>query len=473
MVEPTERSDRIELARRTVLKGAAGLGTAGLAGSAGVGTAGAVVNRGWGWGLDHTALGDAELAFEDDALVVSGVDDGESGVNVSLGESQGVTVDTTLDWEVPVESYREFRTRGVVDGEPGVDLGLLRSVRVDSPDGFGFEPTFENLGSESYTFEVYDEGELVGRQEGAVDPAYIPDREPRLDIVIKIIWTDAGPIVVIVVVGLLDPIIGPRMNEYVGDEIRLVPEDVEVVPDAVTDLDVVGAGREQFTIHGEAVHALGNPHRQRGNARLHPTDSGEALDVTNVGESGTHGVAVGTGGDPRADLTLRDFDLTEAEASATFDARGTLDGTPDALLGSASVTNVGGEFEVAADFTHLGTDAVRVEGFVDGEKTGETTGEAGVLGYVGGVDLVGWCGSDGDPWPPDDPEPPIGLHFKFGDGEPVPIPAEFADGTEFEADELRFSPLEPDAEVTAVSEFGLGAARVGDFAVVDEQVGPR
>jgi hypothetical protein len=463
MARQSDRSDSTGIERRTLLEGVAGLGAVGLLGGATTGTAGAVVVNSWNWfgGLEHAALGSAEPGLDNGTLVVGGLDDtGDSGVNVSLGEAGGVAVDTTLDPAVPVESYREFRSRGVVDGETGVDLGLLRSVRTGDPDGFGFRPDFQNLGSESYTFEVYQNGDLVGGVDGATGRAYIPDRDYEYEIKIVIIWTDAGPLIKIIIVGLEDPIIGPEMDEYPGDEIRMIPENVEVVPDAATDLNMVAAGREQFTVDAEALHAMGNPHRRRGGARFEAGNLGTELTVDNVGSSGEDGVAVPLDDAESLAVHVKDLDVAEEEEWLEGYYFGPAGGWPSPPIHYASLTNVGGELEITADFTEQGTDYVHAQVFESGDLVGETAVEAGVVGHVGGEFRDGWCGSDGDGH----------IDFDFEeDGDPIPHPMVFADGTELEGDRLRLGPAEPTDPVTELTEFGIRTANTDSFRIVDER----
>ncbi|MFC7082372.1 hypothetical protein [Halorussus caseinilyticus] len=463
MVEPPDQSDRIDSERRTLLQSVAGLGAAGLLGGASVGSAGAVTTGGWDWfgGLEHTALGSAEPTLENGSLVVPGLDDtGESGVGVGLGEAGGITVNTTLDPSVPVDSYREFRNRGVVNGESGVGIGRFRTVRTDSPNGFAVEPNFENLGSGSYTFEVYDRGDRVGRVEEATDPSYIPDRDVEFEIKIVVIWTDAGPIIKIVIVGIEDPIIGPRMDEYVGDEIRIRPENLDAVPDAATGLDVVGVGREQFTIDDEAVHAVGRPHRRLGNARFDPVNLGSSLGVGNVGSSGEDGFGIDLDGVQSFEFEYRDLDLTVEGAVLEGYYFGPYGGWPIGPPPVASLTNVGGELEIRADFTEVGSEAVHARVFEGNDIVGETTLEAGVVGTMPAEFVDGWCGSDGDP---------PGIEFRPGDGgDPVPLPFAFADGTELEGDRLRLSPVNPTEDLSGLSEFGARVANVEPFGIVNE-----
>jgi hypothetical protein len=457
-----KQPDHVDDERRDVLKGVTGLAAAGLLGGFGSSTAAATTTD---WeqfaGLDHTPLGSAEPFVEDGSLVVSNLDDtGESGVNVALGEAQGVTIDTTLDWSDPYESFREFRSTGIVDGASDQPLGMLRSRRVDSPDGFALTPDFGGIGADTHTWEVYDQGELVGRQEEVADAAsYIPDREPNVEAVVIIIWTDTGPIIIIVIVGSSGPVVGPRMNDYVGNEIHLVPETPEVTPDAVTDLDVVAAGRDQFTIDDESLYAAGNPNNRRGNATLEGFDAGRTLGVSNVGSAGGDGVGVELDGGKQFRTELDGMDLSPTESSAQFDLTGTFDGTADSPLGHASLTNVGDALEIEADFRDVGADGVRAAVFDNGEKVGETTVEPGVIGSVADPTLVGWCGSDGD-------DVIIIIIIII---IPEPLPHEFSDGSEFVGDELRLSPTEVSGEITELSEYGIEGANVDSFGVLGDR----
>lgn len=456
-------TDNIDGERRDVLKSVTGLAAAGLLGGVGTGTAGAATSEEWSQfaGLDHTALGSAEPFVENGSLVVSGIDDtGESGVNVGLGEAEGVTVDAVLDWSNPYGSFREFRSRGIVDGSSGEELGLLRTERVDSPDGFALAPDFGGIGADTHTWEVYDQGELVGRQEEVDAASYLPDRGSEVTADVIIILAGDDVIIIIVVVEESGPIVGPRGDEYVGNEIHLVPESPAVMPEAVTDLDVVAAGRDQFTVHDEGIHALDNLHRQRGDSFLRGANGGGALGVSNVGSSGGDGVAVELDGGKQFEARLDGLDLTSSESSVDFDLTGTFDGTADSPLGHASLTNVGDQLEIEADFRDVGAETVRAEVFDSGEKVGETTVEPGVIGSVADPTVVGWCGSDGD-------DVIIIIIIIIIDDEPLPY--EFSDGSEFVGDELRLSPTEVSGEITELTEYGIEAANVDSFDVLDER----
>lgn len=118
------------------------------------------------FGLNHTALGRAELSLVDESLVVSNIGPGGlDGVFVELNQA----TQFRMTWQDVNDSGASNTTllNFVVFGSTGGEEDILSSIFLEqtqrdvrTPTMF-IETDFRNLGATAHTFEVYNDGVLV------------------------------------------------------------------------------------------------------------------------------------------------------------------------------------------------------------------------------------------------------------------------------------------------------------------------
>jgi|GEM_PF-3882830 len=123
-------------------------------------------------GLTHTALGGATLAVVDERLIVSNIGPGGlEGVLIDLGIARRVrTVWQDFSAEANFATLLQVVTLGTLAGhaaESTIGSLFVAPIERDLPTpGLAIEVNFNAIRAHSYTFEIYDDGTLVGSQTG-------------------------------------------------------------------------------------------------------------------------------------------------------------------------------------------------------------------------------------------------------------------------------------------------------------------
>lgn len=270
-------SGTVDGRRRRFLRGVAGVGVA----LSGVGTAAAregvdaITGRPAALadevvfdGFRNVATGSADLEVSNDNLYVSNFDGGlDDGTCVPLDDVEAFQAQTTLDREDPLGSARRFLARGNIDGQSGQQFGYVDVERIDSPDGFSFLPTFENLGADSYGVQLYDDGSLV-HEDGDFTGESVADMtqstsgistSSHLDVVeiwVKWVWSTSGFWIVVCIDVDLTFVL-PDGTDWIVDEIWFCPWNPTVDPGLITECDIFGLGMAQFVVFAEELGSSG------------------------------------------------------------------------------------------------------------------------------------------------------------------------------------------------------------------------
>ncbi len=195
-------------------------------------------------------------------------------------------------------------------------------------------------------------------------------------------------------------------------------------------------------------HFNGILHTALGSSQLNPSPTGDRLVVSNIGSSGKDGVSMDLGpGGQGAEWEW--IPLPPQAEGLTLSATGTLNGTTDTFLGSTSmIVNVDSFFDIAYNFSPLGSPTARVEFYANGQHVRTVEGATGVVATA--PVLAHDCGKGGEriprPLPLPYPYPPFPFPFPPLPWEPIPCfiwgwdsiqPLQLADGTTVDADQIR------------------------------------
>lgn len=461
--EPFTMSKKpIDEGRRTTLKAAAGLGTIGIAGYAGAShgiRSGprdvnlSATDRLWFAGLEHTALGDATLDTSTGSLVVSNIDSGgDDGVSVAVGETEGHMVQLPVDPStIPTGASMVSRFFGSVDGSTGQHLATMHRTRVS--EGFDILPDFSNVGTDTYTLTLYNDGTKVFEGSG-----FSTETTVKQDTKTESEWCAIIPIYVYCKTVDDDEavVVTPDGDEYVADRFEFSPDSLSVESMTLTGVEITAADIDQFQIDDETVRVFGRPHAALGDAHIHPENDGTQLTVDNIDGVGDDGVSARLDGVKSYTATLDPVTFDVTDASLKTSATGILSGTPDSSLGRSSLTNTGDQLQATTDFSAVGSDTTRVEVFDNGEKVGETTVPSGDVGVIESIIPIDICGKL-------PPNPPCFLWRG-------PYTATFtaSDGTSFVGNDFRFLAADADETFEGLNSFDIRAANVDSFTQVDE-----
>lgn len=465
MVRDTPRGE-FETARRPLLAALAAGGAAGLAGCTAlsdgvpVGQAEAA-DRVLFDGLDHTALGDASLDVSEGDLVVSDVDEaGDDGARVDLGEPRSFSTEMVLDPEnTPSGAQLETRFSGVLDGESGVDVGGVSMERVDG--GFDGRPDYGPIGSDTYTAELYLDGDRQVAAEGLVDPIHFHFIDPCF----FYCWWGWHwwhwywhwyfcPIICVL----------PDGREVEADRVDFSPDRVAVEDGYATTADLTAAGKPRVRVDAESLGLFGNDHSAVGDVTLDARDRGSSLVVGDVDGSGGDGVSVDFGGVGNAGVAVDPIGLPNDGMRFEVSGTGTVDGISGQSIGWMACRNNSGTVQAVADYSDVGSTDVRIEVVNDGSLVGRDV--------VPGGDVVATVDGAGDGAPriqvveKDLTVPDVPPCYRVGldrDATVTPV-----DGEELVGDTVRFLADNPDSTVDSIGSFDLTGTALDAITVVDE-----
>lgn len=399
-----------DLRRRAVLAGAGALAGAGVVGHLARGPATTAAAETVTFdGIEHRALGDASLSTESGSLVASNIDDeGDDGVAAQTVQSTTwqANVDRTTE-AMGAGSSLEVQAHVNEEGESGVVGGTTTATMVDDTTAEVTASYSTSSDSGDVTVEAYQDETVVNTYQPADPNDY--DAEMVLvdwwDIIFLIRYLSrlsvaSGPVttsdsndsVTIACVfeyrtgGQLSPV---RMGGDTVEANRL--RFVETVPDSYddvwygTEMQLRGAGMDRITIDSEDVQPGlvfdGHPNRPVGDASLSRTT--DVATVSGFDDAGDDGVEIVAGS---ATSVAANLDAVALDGGASMEAaaRGTVDGTDDQSLGTATVRDDGGTPTLSADFGTLGTDTVAVEVYDGTDLVGSDVVAAGDVATLSG-----------------------------------------------------------------------------------------
>lgn len=466
--------------RRAVLAGAGALAGAGVVGQ---------LTRGFGVteaaesvefdGIEHRALGDAELSTESGALVASGIDEeGDDGVAAQTVQSTtwGADISTTTS-EMGVGSTLAVDALVNEEGEAGV-VGGTSSATVET------ETRAAVTGSYSSSS---DAGDVVveARRDQELVATYEPPDPERY--VIRLTWeeyqrlrfailfydisvqmrsapvspSDSNDSVTIACVfeyatgGPLDEVeMGDRLVE--ANRVRIVETVADEYDDVwyATEMQLRGAGMDSIVIDGETVQPGlvfdGHPNRPAGDASLSRTD--DALTVEGV--DGNDGVEIVAGS---ASTVVANFDpVGFAGGGLQTAGRGTVDGVAHQSIGSAGIRDESGTSLLSADFDALDAEAVVVEVYDGLDLVGSDVVSAGTVAGLSGDPRLAMAGARAGS--------PTGYTLTFDRTTTVQL----SSGVGFDGNRVRLLADSPRATVADVGALSLLGAGLGDFDITAE-----
>ncbi len=477
--------------RRAVLAGAGALAGAGVVGQ---------LTRGFGVteaaesvefdGIEHRALGDAELSTESGALVASGIDEeGDDGVAAQTVQSTrwGADIGPTTS-EMGAGSSLELQARVNEDGEEGVVGGTTSATMEDDATAAVTGSYISSQAAGDVQVEAYRDQTLVATYEPPDPQRYV----------IRLTWEEyrellfelwfystatiepSNPPTVAcafeyATAGTVDEV-GMPDGPVEANRVRIV-ETVENAYDDTwygTEMQLRGSGMDEIVVAGETAQPGllfdGHPNHPLGAASLSRTHEAVTVDVGDGGD----GVEIVTGS---ATSVAANLDPVGFGGGASLETvgRGTVEGTFD-QFGSAGVRDEDGTSVLSADFGPLGTDSVVVEVYDGLDLVGSGVVPAGTVASLSGDPRLAMAGALAGS--------PTGYTLTFdrtttvqlgsGDGgTQTPVLADsgtgqLSSGATFDGNRVRLLADDPAATVADVRTLSLLGAGLGGFDITAE-----
>lgn len=254
----------------------------------------------YAFGRQHAALDNATLSAEAGTLTISNIaGSGKMGVRANCCPAAGFGMDWNPINARATNAILEVTVAGSFNGEPDHSLGQL-AITCQGDDKYSVLPKFGPLGSASQTIQVYNNGTLV---------IEIPDHS---GMVAASAWplgcAKPGPVRRFIgglwrfpwCYRLTYPTATSFQiggSSYVGNDLRVLAEDVIGHTDFITSFTVTTSNIAQLRLVSESIKPIeyfaGLPNAPVGAATL--TVVSNKLEVSNIGSSGEDGVSVQVG----------------------------------------------------------------------------------------------------------------------------------------------------------------------------------
>ena len=195
-------------------------------------------------GVFYRALGEAQLQATGSSLAVSGLQGGDDGVVVDVGETTAARL--ALGVLTPVASeptLLEFEARGRIDGEPG----SLGRARVEEPAGGGLslQVDFTDLGAGSQTIRIFERGRQV---------AELPELPTSSVLSVSALPTGLGALappdgpVSLVCAWPAGTVFNVDGVDYRGDELRVEAVGTAGLVATISEIQIRAGGLETITV---------------------------------------------------------------------------------------------------------------------------------------------------------------------------------------------------------------------------------
>ncbi len=357
-------------------------------------------------GLANTSLGNAAISATGNSLYITNLgSSGQDGVSIALPANQ-----TGLDvvWQaldasdtLPVGAYIRSQAIGTANGIANGVLGTLTDTKLGTTN-YQIAVDFSALGATTYNAYAYYRGALVGQAtnqpmiiamrhnqfSGSADTAYTGGPSHIGIEYISLDWNATGTYFAFSG--------GPSL---LIDQLEVTPGDVTWT-NVPTALQVVGSQISALTITGENQPLVyqGLINTAIGSATI--SVSGSSLYVTNLGSSGQDGVTISVPsnllGLNVAWQPLNAGGSMPIGAYVTEQEIGTLNGIPNSVLGTVTMTKTGStSFSFTADFSPLGVASNTVLAYQNREIVAQGSGSNGSE-IVSEIDPAGGGSGGGD-----------------------------------------------------------------------------
>ncbi|MEA2605130.1 MAG: hypothetical protein QOF89_6122 [Acidobacteriota bacterium] len=323
------------------------------------------------FGLQHTALGQAELKTSGHRLTIGNLgSSGEDGVAIDLGEAGGwdghwAEIDTR---GLPVGAFLRTSLTATVDGKAGSPVA---STEVRNANGqVVLRTDFSRIGS-TLRFDFFRLGKLVDTWTGQPgDTALIVNGGMTRDAHYSMIgtgepcstpgypclfagYTFGGGSSAALIVGVKTPV----------DEIRVYPEEARVKQvGGRAQVAIRLAGIRQLTLTDEALVAFAlSHHAEDGTAFAAKGGTLTLADDGGPGRDGS-GVAIDLGMVQGWQGSIADIgDLAAGGVALESSMVGRVDGVDDRTIGSGRLRSDGSSARLAIDFGRIGSQTQKVE----------------------------------------------------------------------------------------------------------------
>jgi hypothetical protein len=309
---------------------------------------------------------------------------------------------------LPSGAYLRLTSMGTLGGVPDQEVGTLHIEKVGSD--IEYTADFTSVGSTTQTIEVYNQGTLVFTTSGHSGPALsMPDW-------LKCFLRGCPPDDWRPTFGSSTAITIPGSGTAIGDEVRIIAENVTTPPDRLSSTILQAKDISEVTLTNETTSGFiryfkGLAHATVGDAALSIDEAGN-LAVSNIGSSGQDGVETrlpppdGSGSPVEHEVFMMDIDPLNSLPSGAFlhiTSTGTLSGLPGQEVGTLHIEKVGSNIEYTADFTSVGSTTQTIEVYDQGALVFSTSGHTGTA-----ISMPDWLKCFLRGCPPDDWRPTFG-----------------------------------------------------------------
>ena len=317
-------------------------------------------------GLAHQSISNATLHIVSSDLVISNAAAVASfGTSILLGDSDGgaITLGRLELPSAPQGSTVEIRSRGTVNGVPDQPIGTLRLAKLASSLRASVAHT--PLGVSGAMAVVLDGSAVVDATEDFLStdfPLALFARVAGIQV-----WASSGGLEEVIRFDDRQPISINGRSPVLGNRILIRSATNQAVPypssvQAVSRLDIVGAGLPSFRITDEELGKFRRRTRALGQARL--LGVGDWVWMGNLVAGGAHpdGVEFPLAGKDAFTVYWRQLDrFGEVPPGAVLEncTVGYANGGLVPLLWSR-VTSLGAQKEIVADFSALGSTSCRI-----------------------------------------------------------------------------------------------------------------
>lgn len=412
-------------------------------------------------GMNHFALGDAQLDATPDGLTVSNIgSSGQDGVSIAISDLAGVEISTLCELPLmPVGSSAQFRTRGETTFG---DVVVVREL-----DGVSFVPSDDTGAPVAYTLRAFlgDFPALeVGGTSGATPIGLLLPAVQN----IRYAPTWSGDSLVHTF-HILDGYaqlfgLGPDQLSII-DRLEFEVDSPLGSLEPVTHVEITGNGFPWFVI-GEAKQKPNPPILSvpttsggtipHGAARVvgtAPTSGPPALRVENLGSSGKDGVSVDFGLSSDCAIDFEPIEPAPGVAGATLvvGATGSVAGE-SAFLGSVAIVDQGSSLTLTPDYSPIGATSYHIGIFQGGALMASLPGLPSPAIEVLENVFPPRCGKLNQ-WPL------LCLWFEWSSARTILV-----DGVGYTGDEIRVI-AEGSVEVLSISALELSATGIPELSI--------
>jgi hypothetical protein len=357
-------------------------------------------------GLENTSLGNAAISASGNSLYLTNLGSGgQDGVSIDVPPSvtaMAMHLQPLTLSSLPVGAYLQSQVIGMGAGITNGVLGTVTATKVGTTN-FSIAPDFSPVGATTYSMKAYLQGALVAQATGLtgslVSGGYaLPSPDWN--------WNVRGPGGVVIGSYSSDGDcftcawwIYWNFDFAFVDQVVLTPENVTKTT-TPTFWHVTASQIPALTIttENQSLVYQGLVNTAVGNAAV--SVSGNTLYVTNLGSGGQDGVEISVPssllGLNLAWQPLNVGDSMPIGASVTEQEIGTLNGVPNSVLGSVTMTKTGStNFSFIADFSPLGVSSNTVLAYRNQEIVGQGSAPNGSE-MVSEIDPAGGGSGGGD-----------------------------------------------------------------------------